>query len=124
MAFPKFDKNLSYAKIPTEYCHRREGLRNNISHEWEKIVYISDWENLNLQDSFVRSDRIRLIDPEIVHLSETERLSVIEYYTNNKKKLENFGSYIIRDNHNGKVFLPQDCYVFCVLTLLKVKPIS
>uniref|UniRef100_A0A914QVA7 Uncharacterized protein n=1 Tax=Panagrolaimus davidi TaxID=227884 RepID=A0A914QVA7_9BILA len=112
MAFPTLNEYLNYGKIPLLYLHRREGLHKYYNDDWEELTFIPDWENLDLNGTFVQTTNTKLIDPEIVLLTRIEKKAVIDYYQRKGRNLTLCSSYIVRDNHSGSVFLPQDCQVY------------
>uniref|UniRef100_A0A914ZD64 Uncharacterized protein n=1 Tax=Panagrolaimus superbus TaxID=310955 RepID=A0A914ZD64_9BILA len=110
MPLPHLNEYLSYGKIPILYRHNREGLRAYYSPNWVKLSEIHNYDNLDLRSVYVRTDHVRLVDPELTFTTTTERISLYFYYKCKGKEVHIPG-FIVRDNNNGNIYLPQNCYI-------------
>ena len=110
MSLPILDKYLCYGRIPLNYRHQRDGLRDFYCTNWTKLCDIDNWATIDLRSLSVRTNHVRLTDAEIVFTTNTERAALIKYY-NTKDKQVHVPGFIVRDNHSGNIYLPQDCYV-------------
>ena len=110
MSFPVLNQYLSYGKIPIEYRHNRDGLRDFFSVNWVKLSDITNWDNMNLRSLSVRTNHVRLVDPEITFTTTTERLALVYYYKCKEKDVH-VPDFIVRDNNSGNIYLPQNIFV-------------
>uniref|UniRef100_A0AC34G730 Uncharacterized protein n=1 Tax=Panagrolaimus sp. ES5 TaxID=591445 RepID=A0AC34G730_9BILA len=108
---PFYSHHLNFQKIPIEFCHQRTGLYKYYNSKWERLTDISNWENIDLEGAFVKTQHGRLVDPEIIELTNQERNAVIAYYAKKGRNVTLCSNFIVRDNQCGSVILPQDCKI-------------
>ena len=112
MSIPLLDEeHLNYKKIPMEFRHQRSGLHKIYNNRWEKLDFIPDWENIDLNGTFVQTKQSKLIDPEIIELTQAEKNAVIRYFVSKDRDISLCSSFVVRDNWSGYIYLPQDCQV-------------
>ena len=110
MSLPILNEYLSYGKIPIAQRHTRDGLRAYFSPNWVKLTDIPNYNTVDLRNVSVRTDHVRLIDPEITFTTTTERIALYYYYKCKGKDIRVPG-FIVRDNNSGNIYLPQNCFV-------------
>ena len=110
MSLPFLNEYLSYGRIPIALRHNREGLRPYFSPNWLKLCDIPNYNNIDLRNVSVRTDHVRLTDPEITFTTTSERVALYYYYKCQGKEVHVPG-FIVRDNNSGNIFLPQNCFI-------------
>ena len=98
---------LSYGRIPDNQRHQRVGTRVIDIKYWIKLTQVPNWACLDLKHMSVRTDFVRLVDPEICFTTNTERSALYEYY-NKRNRTVVIPQFIVRDNNHGNIYLPQD----------------
>uniref|UniRef100_A0AC34GJI7 Uncharacterized protein n=1 Tax=Panagrolaimus sp. ES5 TaxID=591445 RepID=A0AC34GJI7_9BILA len=98
---------LSYGRIPENQRHQRVGTRAIEIRYWMKLTQVPNWALLDLKHMSTRTDFVRLVDPEICFTTNAERSAMQEYYYNRGRTVI-IPQFIVRDNNNGNIYLPQD----------------
>uniref|UniRef100_A0A914QI61 Uncharacterized protein n=1 Tax=Panagrolaimus davidi TaxID=227884 RepID=A0A914QI61_9BILA len=101
---------LSYGRIPDNQRHQRIGTNTFQTNYWTRLTQIPNWVWIDLRGTSVRTDFVRLVDPEICFTTNFERNAMEEYYAKRGRKVI-VPQFIVRDNHTGNIYLPQDVLI-------------
>lgn len=110
--FPVLTPTLTFMSIPMELRHKRMGLCHSYNGGYEKMKSMWDWKFLDMRGASVRTNSVKLVDPEVVKITPAEQLRVDHYYKSIGRVLKKIPKYVIRDNDNGNIYLAQDCYYY------------
>lgn len=112
------DMSFSFGKIPKENRHVRKGLRRIHCLLWTNLITVANWTNVNLEGMAVIVDGTKLVDPEVIQLTDNEKSRIIDYYqiVNGENSIVQYhvDDFHVCDNHNGKLYPAEKCLISCI----------